>query len=420
MNNIFLRLYCLIVATVLVVGIGLDFIWQNFEPKEIPNEHNRIILRLVSVQLEELDEKKLDHHLRQLNLQFNGEFSLLSSTSTLALSIEQELAGGKLIFMQSDSEILGFVKLLKHQRILQMKIAIQDQVSFTKNIFITLFYGLIAIVIFYWIWPLSKDLNRLEKAVNQFDQQQWQSKVELSSTSSINHLAKAYNALLGKIKLLVETQQAMSHSISHELRTPLARIRFSLQMAEESNDISDVRKQITSINDDISEMNELINELLNFASLESISAVAKMEKGNINMLIETLLARLSKNFPDKKIEFIQQSSNNNVSCDSYLMERAIQNLMVNACKFSDKIILITFQESEHCYELSVEDDGPGVEEKSHDKIFDSFVQLENQPKNKGFGLGLAIVKRVMTLHAGRAKVEKSSLGGAKFVLFWPK
>ncbi len=420
MNNIFLRLYCLIVATVLVVGIGLDIVWQNFEAKEIPNEHNRTILRLVSVQLEELHESKLIDHLQQLNLQFGGEFSLLSTTGTLALSIEQELTDSQSIFMQSKSEILGFVKLLKHQRILQMKVAKENQTSFTKNIFITLFYGLIAIVIFYWIWPLSKDLNRLEKAVNQFDQQQWQSKVELSSTSSINHLAKAYNALLDKIKLLVETQQAMSHSISHELRTPLARIRFSLQMAVEANDISDVRKQIISINDDISEMNELINELLNFASLENISAVAKMEKGNINMLIETLLVRLSKNFPDKKIEFIQLSGNNSVCCDSYLMERAIQNLMVNACKFSDKNILVSFQEIEHSYELSVEDDGPGVEEKSHDKIFDSFVQLENQHKNKGFGLGLAIVKRVMALHTGKAKVEKSSLGGAKFILSWPK
>ena len=80
--------------------------------------------------------------------------------------------------------------------------------------------------------------------------------------------------------------------------------------------------------------------------------------------------------------------------------------------------------SEKKYQILVEDDGLGVPDESKTKIFDSFVQLENKSKNqksnKGFGLGLAIVKRVITLHNGSAKVEDSSLGGAKFILSWPK
>lgn len=419
MNNIFIRLYLLIVATVLIVGIGLDYLWQDFDNKEDPTEHYQSMLRIVSLQIENLKTDEIDHHLSEINLSLNNEFSLLSSKSRLVRTIEQEWPDKESLFIQSDSELLGFIRLVNHQKILQLKVSRDNRVSFTKNIFIFLFYSLIALVIFYWIWPLSKDLNRLEKAVKQFDHQQWQSKVELPSTSSISHLANAYNALLDKIKLLVETQQTMSHSISHELRTPLARIRFSLQMAEESDDISGIRKQITSINDDISEMNDLINELLNFASIESVATVAKLEKGDIATLIETLITRLTKYNQNKCIEFIMLSNDKRVSCDSYLMERAIQNLILNACKFSDKNIRITFQQSSACYELVVEDDGPGIPAESVGKIFDSFVQLENQHKNKGFGLGLTIVKRVMTLHAGHARVEKSSLGGAKFILSWP-
>ncbi len=420
MNNIFLRLYLLIVATILVVGISLDYLWQNFEQKESPSEINQTLLRLVSLQLEELEKDELPNRLQKINSQFEGEFSLLPLKAPLAQSLEQELQTSESILMYSDLETLGFIKLAGHPWILQLKFLTNDPISTTKNIFITLFYGLIALVIFYWIWPLSKDLDRLEKAVNQFDQQQWQSKVELPASSSINHLAKAYNALLDKIKLLVETQQAMSHSISHELRTPLARIRFSLQMAEESNDIEGIQKQIASIGDDIVEMNDLISELLNFASLESIYAVAKLEKGDINMLIETLIERLEINYQNKNIIFSKCSTNSRISCDSYLMERAVQNLIINACKFANKNILISFQQSEHANQILVEDDGPGVQEKYRVKIFDSFIQLDNQNKNKGFGLGLAIVKRVMTLHSGSAEVEKSSLGGAKFILSWPK
>ncbi len=420
MNSLFLRLYLLIVATVLLVGIGLDFVWQHFDEKPAPFEQHQTVLNIVSIQLDNLDTNQLTSYLDELNTIPNGEFSLVSSSSPLALSVSQELENNPYVFMQSDNEIIGFRALHKHPQILQLTLLNSAPNKLNKNLLVGLFYGLIALVIFYWIWPLSKDLNRLEKAVKQFDQQQWQSKVEIPTTSSISHLAQAYNGLLDKIKLLIESQQAMSHSISHELRTPLARIRFSLQMAEESDDIGSIREQIRSIDEDISEMNNLINELLNFASLENISSVAKIEKGDINTLIETLLQRLTRNDCDRIIKYNNDSLNSSVSCDSYLIERAIQNLLVNACKFSKKNIMVTFKEHISEYEIAVEDDGKGVEKEYRHKIFESFYQLDNQDKNKGFGLGLAIVKRVMALHKGQAYVESSQLGGAKFMLRWPK
>lgn len=420
MNNLFLRLYLLIVSTVLVVGLGLDFAWQHLEKDKDLNDNNQTILNIVSLQLETLNANQLEDQLLQVNSHFDGNFSLIPYNNPLVQSIAEELNSNQTVLIQSNNELLGFKQITQHKQVLQLRLSISGAPAYLKSLFIILFYGLIALGIFYWIWPLSKDLNQLEAAVNRFDQQQWNSKVELPVSSSISHLANAYNALLDKIKRLVETQQAMSHSISHELRTPLARIRFSLQMAEESQDITIIKDQIGSITDDISEMNRLINELLNFASLENTSSIAKMEKVNIDMLIENLLDRLRNNAGDKKITFSPKSTSNKVLCDSYLMERALQNLIVNACKFSKKNILITTQETILAFEILVEDDGAGVAEDSKYKIFDSFVQLNHQHKNKGFGLGLAIVRKVMVLHNGSAMVEKSSLGGAKFILSWPK
>ncbi len=172
--------------------------------------------------------------------------------------------------------------------------------------------------------------------------------------------------------------------------------------------------------EDVEEMHQLITELLNFAALEKISVEAKLERGDINLLIEILLARLSRNNPEKQIDFEASQQGVNVSCDSYLMERAIQNLIVNALKFSNQTIRVKFQESEKQYLIVVEDDGPGIPSEQKSLVFDSFVQLPNGSKEQGFGLGLAIVKRVMNLHQGEARVEDSELGGAKFILVWPK
>lgn len=420
MNSIFLRLYCLIVVTIIVVGISLDAVWRHYDSSLTDESIIREQLQLVSLQIDSLPSIYHQQQIGRVNLITSGEFLVLTKNHPLYLSLIETLVVGDVLFTKNGNSLVGFSRLNNHPSILKYSLNSQQQSPYLNLIFIILFYGIIALTVFFWIWPLSKDLNRLEKAVGGFDQQQWQSKIELPATSSVNHLAKAYNALLDRIRLLVDTQQAMSHSISHELRTPLARIRFSLQMADETDNIMTIKQQLESMSDDVVEMNQLINELLNFSALEKTSTTAKLERGDINLLIGNLLERLERNFPKKRFLFQTSDQGHNVLCDSYLMERALQNLLVNAGKFSDKEIIIAFIENSEHYEISVEDDGPGVETNMNESIFDSFVQLDSEKKQNGFGLGLAIVKRIMSLHSGQASVEGSSQGGARFILRWPK
>ena len=403
-----------------VVGFTLDFVWRSFEQPLSENTEYENIIQLAATHLNSLPQAAHKNKLSELNKLVDGRFVLLSKEDELVKSLRDSLAKIPVLITQNEDQVISFKLLADSESILQYSHQTESSSHYLKYTFILFFYGTIAVVIFFWIWPLSKDLNHLEKAVSQFDQQQWQSKVELPSTSSVAHLAKAYNALLDRIRLLVETQQAMSHSISHELRTPLARVRFSLQMAEESTNIKYIQNQLSSVAEDVEEMNRLINELLNFAALEKISVVARLERGNINLLIENLIERLQRNSLDKQVRFIATNEGSNVLCDNYLMERAIQNLIVNACKFSNNEVVINFYKKQTSYEITVEDDGPGVDDNMRTAIFDSFVQLDAETKKHGFGLGLAIVKRVMELHKGQSIVKNSKLGGAKFILSWPR
>ncbi|MBV1908093.1 MAG: hypothetical protein KUG78_02165 [Kangiellaceae bacterium] len=421
MNSIFLRLYLVIVLTIVVVGIGLDNIWQQLSPSSQTLSHPESIIKIVALQLNSISSDSLPRALNEINRLADGEFSIIKGDIQLSNVLENQSIKTTPLFTEHADELVGLIKLQQGE-ILQYTFVNTNQSEEFKIPFILLFYSIIAAAVFLWIWPLSKDLNHLENAVKGFDSQQWNSKVDLPSTSSVNHLAQAYNALLERIQLLVETQKAMSHSISHELRTPLARIRFSLQMAEESNNIELIKDQLSSVTEDIAEMNELINELLSFAALEKVSVVAKLERGNINHLIDSLIHRLQRNSVHKNIEFIASEQGNSVYCDSYQMERAIQNLVVNACKFSQNKIRVDFNLEQNAgdkyYLLTVEDDGPGIDGEQKDSVFDSFVQLGPQTEQQGFGLGLAIVKRIMVLHHGDAMVSDSNLGGAKFTLRW--
>jgi len=313
-----------------------------------------------------------------------------------------------------------YTKIPQDPRILRLGVLEDPRTELYQLFLLLAFYGLIAIAVFYWIWPLSKDLNRLENALADFDHSQWGATVRLPPGSSIAHLAKAYNRLLEKIKRLIENEKAMASAISHELRTPLARIRFALQMAQETDNATHIAQQLGSIEEDVSEMNQLISELLSFASLDDTTYTAKLEKGDIGTLINTLINRLSKNFPDHRIDFETDELTGDVWCDSYLMERAVQNLVINACKYGKCAVQVCFFCTERDYCIRVEDDGDGVQHDMRDKIFDSFFRMPGTEKSKGFGLGLAIVNRVMELHQGSIRVETSTLGGALFELSWPK
>ena len=73
------------------------------------------------------------------------------------------------------------------------------------------------------------------------------------------------------------------------------------------------------------------------------------------------------------------------------------------------------------YQLIVEDDGDGIDEKDWQLIFQPFAQLGNKERDAsvGHGLGLSIVKQISQWHNGNIKLSKSKLNGAKFEIYWP-
>src|SRR5690606_39303257 len=108
--------------------------------------------------------------------------------------------------------------------------------------------------------------------------------------------------------------------------------------------------------------------------------------------------------------------------DGHYLERALQNLLVNAKKYAVNQILLTLRQHKSGWQIDVEDDGPGIPEALRQDILKPFFRAEAS-RNKqagGFGLGLAIVHRVAQWHQGNIEVTTSTLGGARFVLSLPQ
>lgn len=110
--------------------------------------------------------------------------------------------------------------------------------------------------------------------------------------------------------------------------------------------------------------------------------------------------------------------------DKDALIQVIINLLSNALKFSDPQkpgIGIKVSKEDKYLRLAISDNGPGIDEKDHELIFDKFFQVSDRPAgtSPGSGLGLAITKKIIELHGGKIRVKNNSRKGVSFIFNIP-
>jgi two-component system OmpR family sensor kinase len=296
------------------------------------------------------------------------------------------------------------------------KMPTRPRVKATYRVFILATFG---IVIFIWLWPMSRDLEQLKKATKAFGQGQLDSTAPAAKSTMIAPMIASFNMMATRIKRLIEAHKELTNAVSHELRTPLARTKFALQMLDSMKDDEKRAKYQKQISNDVCELEELINEMLMYAALDSDKPELNITCTNISELVKLQIARHEQFI--SSIAIVNKLPDNYVCCDGHFMERAVNNFISNAIKYGNDEVIVTLSlENEHC-QICVEDNGDGVSDEFKRVIFNAFSRGD-QSRNRetgGFGLGLAIVARIMEWHQGEATIGDSELGGASFTLTWP-
>ncbi|WP_281557142.1 ATP-binding protein [Thalassomonas sp. RHCl1] len=289
-----------------------------------------------------------------------------------------------------------------------------------QKAFIRIFFLLVtAVVILLWLWPLSRDLDALQKSTRLFGKGNLDIKAPTAFTPTIAPVVKTFNMMAERIKALLAEQKELTNAVSHELRTPLARTKFALQMLEKSEDREKSRQYIRQISSDVTELDELINEMLVYAAFEHDKPVLDFNAHAIADIIEQQIEKHS--CFSGELSFINQTDELMLVCDRHFIDRAINNYLVNAVKYGNGEICVRLTaDNDYCY-IRVEDNGDGVSDDFKSLVFDAFSRGDESRSREtgGFGLGLAIVQKIMLWHQGRAYVEDSDLGGACFVLCLP-
>ncbi len=252
---------------------------------------------------------------------------------------------------------------------------------------------ILSLISYLFIKKQIQPLKRLGIITRSFGRGIQTPNLKPTGSSEIRGLIKDFNNMHSNINSTLDNQRNMLAGISHDLKTPLTRINL---MIEEINNES----LKSSISQNISEMNVMLNHYLEFIKNEKNENLDEINTSNF-------IINLSKNY--RKVQVLT-NHNNQVFIRKNQITRAIMNILDNADKFADKIF-VSSNFSGNKWNIEIEDNGPGTK-LSQEQLIKPFVKGSDQ-MNQGTGLGLSIVQKLIKLNNGELNFQKSSYGGLK-------
>lgn len=225
-----------------------------------------------------------------------------------------------------------------------------------------------------------------------------------------------------------EAKDAFLANVSHELKTPLNSINLISAVMKKNSDNNLNKKQIKNleiINSCGQNLQYLINDILDISKLDAGEVVLINEtfdlKNSLDNLYEIILPQAKNNNINFEYEF--DENRKYIYSDENRIMQIIKNFLSNSLKFTKNgNILLKMEDNEDFVEISVKDNGIGIEEKKIKDIFDRFKQIDASINRKygGTGLGLSISYALSKLLEGKITVESEIDLGSTFTLSVPK
>ncbi|WPN49397.1 MULTISPECIES: sensor histidine kinase [unclassified Pseudomonas] len=235
--------------------------------------------------------------------------------------------------------------------------------------------------------------------------------------TELEPMQAALNRMLAQIQEVMGRERRFIADAAHEMRTPLAVLRVHAQNLLEAGSDEDRRLSLEHLIAGVDRTSRLVNQLLTMARLEPGAGNRPPEPIDLAATVRDSLVQLTPWLLSKGLELVFDVSDDIslVSVDPAAIDIALNNLVTNAANFSplNGLITVRLAEKENGYELSVEDEGPGIDEADRDRLFERFYSRGN---DQGAGLGLTIVQAIADRSGGQIKLENRIPAGLRAVL----
>ncbi|WP_216624808.1 HAMP domain-containing sensor histidine kinase [Paenibacillus foliorum] len=312
------------------------------------------------------------------------------------------------------------VKYTEQKLFLVISGPLEAEVGYTyddsKIVNLLLFFGLFTLTFYLFTARKMKQFQLLNNGVEKIAQGKLSVRLPVKSEDELGTLTRNINDMAGQLeekmekeRLAEKTKIELITNISHDLRTPLTSIIGYLMLLQENIHKDDSSSPyVQSALNKSNQLKKLIDDLFEYTRLTSKQVF--LEKQNIDMvsmlkqmiiefspLAETYDIRIVSELPEQKIM---------LHVDAGTIVRAVDNLLMNALKFSVKpgAIRIDLRKEVSGIVLCVANEGTGMTKEQEERLFERFYKGDESRNGhimpSGSGLGLSIAQSIVQLHGG--------------------
>ncbi|MGL5826153.1 MAG: ATP-binding protein [Nocardioides sp.] len=294
------------------------------------------------------------------------------------------------------------------------------------------FAGVITAALAGWAVALNglRPVRKLTRAAETIARTEDLAPLTVEGDDEIARLASAFNTMLAALSASRDRQRRLVADAGHELRTPLTSLRTNLDLLAQAekdgaNNGDEVngkpaglppearRELLDDVRAQIQELTTLVGDLVELARDEPLTHI--VEEVDLADVVDRAVARVRRRAPAATLDV--HATPWWVYGESVALERAVTNLLDNAAKWGPTGGTVTVRLTAGT--LTVDDEGPGINEADRPHVFERFYRSEESRGLPGSGLGLSIVAQVVERHAGTVEAASAPGGGARVRMTLP-
>ena len=304
---------------------------------------------------------------------------------------------------------------IKHERGVLRFVALRSQVyASNSHIFLLWMVGTSVVLLSAAILLLGNQIRpilRLAEAADAFGKgRSFPAEFRPRGAREVRQAAEAFLQMRERIKQHVDQRTTMLAGVSHDLRTVLTRFKLELAMLGDGPEIEALRQ-------DVIEMQHMLEDYLAFTRGNGGEVASPTD---VAALLQDVHSEALHYGPSIELDWQRRRRDLIVPLKRQAMKRAVTNLVSNAARFGDRVV-IRVATDRAWLTIDIEDDGPGIPAAERDNVFKPFYRLDNARNQEAgnSGLGLAIARDIARGHGGDVTLDESPLGGLKASLRVP-
>ncbi|PZF57459.1 sensor histidine kinase [Curtobacterium sp. MCSS17_008] len=281
--------------------------------------------------------------------------------------------------------------------------------------------ALMSLVTWSVVGRALRPVDRMRREVDDIEGANLDARVaEPGSGDEVDRLAATMNRMLGRLEASQQAQRQFVSDASHELRSPLATIRQHAEVARAHPEATGTAELADVVLDEGARLQDLVESLLLLTRVDERGRDRDRAVDLDDLVFAEASRARSAHGPTVRID-VSGVAPARVRGDDRLLARVVRNLVDNAVRHAEQLVVLGLGATGDSAVLTVDDDGHGIPESDRSRVFERFVRLdEGRARDAGgSGLGLAIVDAVVRAHGGDVAVSAAPGGGARFTVRLP-